>query len=167
VALTEDERRKIYEEEKEKLETQQKIKSEIDAKNTKTGCMGCLGFIGIVVGIIIVGTLIWSLFDDSKSSEVHLHATVTFNCSQFKITNKNDFNWDDVEIRINSESSNGGYWFKSQIHFIPDGEYTIDASRFAKRDGTRFNPLTIKPQNITITCVTSKGRGFYFAKYGD
>jgi hypothetical protein len=43
--------------------------------------------------------------------------------------------------------------------------YTIGAMRFAKGDGTRFNPLATKPKSFTVSCDTPEGKGFWVGNW--
>jgi hypothetical protein len=113
-----------------------------------------------IFGILFAGVLCSS--QTSAKQEVKLKASVNFDGYQFKIVNKNDFVWKNVDIKINWRTKGGGYTYKSAVNFIPNGKYTIGASMFAKRDGTRFNPLQTKPQTVVIQCDTEKGKGIIF-----
>ncbi|GAH35115.1 unnamed protein product, partial [marine sediment metagenome] len=53
-----------------------------------------------------------------------------------------------------------GYTYRASI-IIPNNEYVIGAMQFTKGDGTRFNPITIKPKEIFITCDTPEGKAYY------
>lgn len=44
-----EDKNRIYEEEKARLEAEEKIKSEKKAERKKQGCIGCLTLIGIIV----------------------------------------------------------------------------------------------------------------------
>jgi len=92
---------------------------------------------------------------------VDLKASVKFSGTQFIITNNNNFDWIDVEITVNPS----GFLMRGFVLKTPrmqTGEtYTVGAMQFAKADGTRFNPYTTKPQELSIWCNTSKGKGYY------
>jgi hypothetical protein len=157
-SLTPEEKNKIYEEEKERLDAQEIIKK--DKKNKQTG-IGCLA-------IIIIALVIWvsGLFKSEKKPSalsapafVELKAEVRFTGTQFIITNKDTFDWTNVELEINSGLIKSGYKLKTP-RIVAGQTYTVGALQFAKGDGTRFNPFAIKPQNISVSCATPRGQGF-------
>ena len=101
----------------------------------------------------------------SESSMVDLNASVRFTGTQFIITNNDDFNWHNVELDVNSGTFKSGYLYDTSI-MLSGQTYKIGAAQFAKKDGTRFNPFKMKPQNITITCELDNNRdGFYYATW--
>lgn len=128
-------------------------------------------------GFILICVIVWILAEigiipsaekpppkKETPSYVDLNASVSFTGTQFVITNGDSFNWNDVELEINAGLLKGGYKLKAVL--ISAGQtYTVGALQFAKRGGERFNPLTIKPQSLSIFCNTSKGRGFYSGKW--
>jgi len=152
--LTPEEKRKIYEEEKARLEAQAQIKKKMEKRKTKPATWGCL--------ILIIFGIIWiiAVFSPSKKSEspsppppreeVDLNAQVLFTGTQFKITNKNNFNWTDVKLEVN-----GKYFYNVSI-IKPNIEYTVGAMQFAKRDGTRFNPFTMKPRDFFLLLILQR-----------
>jgi len=166
--LTDEEKKKIYNEEKARLEVKEKVEKESKAKDTKTGCIGIIGLL-VVIAIVMA---ICGVFDTGKKKSeepseplyVDLDASVRFTGTQFQITNKNNFNWTNVELEINPGLLKSGY--KLDAGLMKAGEtYTVGAMQFAKPDGTRFNPFTMKPQSIDIYCDTPRGKGFYSAKW--
>ena len=67
----------------------------------------------------------------------------------FTITNNDDYDWTSVKFMINSGIISDGYVLKhSRIE--AKNTYKVGVLQFAKSDGTRFNPLTIKLQKIYI-----------------
>lgn len=52
--MTPEEQKRIYEEEKERLKAQERLKKESKNKKVKKGCIGCLGIIGVatIIGLI-------------------------------------------------------------------------------------------------------------------
>lgn len=55
--LSPEEKKRIYEEEKTRVEAQEEAKKEAKAKKTKQGCLGCLGLIVVIFIIALVGGL--------------------------------------------------------------------------------------------------------------
>lgn len=83
-------------------------------------------------------------------------ASVDFTGTQFVVININDFDWTNVKLRVN-----GKYIFKTQ-RIKTYESYTVGAMLFTKSsDGTRFNPLTMKPLRFNISCDTPEGRGYW------
>lgn len=136
-------------------------------KQKQTGWIGIIGIIVVMVFFMWICGVFDSSDESGSSSEpsyIDLNASVSFTGTQFVITNNDSFNWNDVELEINSGLLKGGYKLKAVL--ISAGQtYTVGALQFAKGDGERFNPITIKPQSLNIFCNTSKGRGFYSGKW--
>lgn len=99
----------------------------------------------------------------TPTTTIDLKATVKFTGTQFVITNNDNFDWTNVELKLNSGLIFGGYVLKTQ-RMIAGETYTVGAMQFAKDDGTRFNPSTTKALNLFIWCDTPKGNG---SCYGD
>jgi len=93
-------------------------------------------------------------------STVDLNATVRFTGTQFVIKNDDSFDWTNVKLEINSGLISGGYVLNAE-RMRPGETYTVGAMQFAKSDGERFNPLTHKPQKLSVWCDTPRGKGFY------
>lgn len=123
-------------------------------KATKAAIKMAIGFVCLVVlcsGIGLVNRLV------PKTEYIELRANVTFDGTQFDISNLDEFDWTDVELNINSVS------YFHEVKSIPMGNtYSVGAMLFAKRDGTRFNPFNTKVQEIFFTANTPKGKGRYY-----
>ena len=166
MALSNDEKKRIYEEEKNRLEAQEDIKGKLESKKNKKTAYGCLGCVGIVIvfAIIVAGTSTTS--DTEKTREeitLTLNASVGFFESQFVIRNKDSFDWTNVKMEVNSKTFASGYILKS-ARMMAGETYTVGAMQFAKSDGEKFNPFTHKPLNFSIHCDTPTGKGFYYGK---
>ena len=164
--LTPEEKQRIYEEEKTRLEAQVQIKKKLEKKKTSSITWGCLTLVIIIAIVWFIGIFSPSKRSEAppppvqKKEEVELKATVRFTGTQFIIVNKNNFAWTNVKLDINPGTFKSGYVYKvSKIS--SNKEYTVGAMQFAKGDGTRFNPFTMKPKEIFIACDTPKGRGYY------
>jgi len=96
-----------------------------------------------------------------RSDSEELKATVRFTGTQFVITNNDAFDWTDLKMEINSGLISSGYVLR--VDRMSAGEtYTVGALQFAKSDGTRFNPFTTKPQNLSIWADTPHGKCFWY-----
>jgi len=165
--LSPEEKQKIYLEEKERLQAQEKLKKEVQSKTNKQAGIGCL----VVIAIIVIYSIISSTKSGSKSStpspqDIHLNASVSFTGTQFIIQNNDSFNWTGVKLEINSGLIRSGY--SLNVALIEAAQtYTVGALQFAKSDGTRFNPFSMKPQGIFISASTPRGTGYYSGKWGN
>lgn len=101
----------------------------------------------------------------SEQSAVRLNAKVTPSGSQFTIVNNDSFDWTNVELQIISKTA--GSNFILNVPKIPSGEtYTLRAAEFTMKDGTRFNPYTMKPDRFWIWCETpNTEKGSYVAGF--
>jgi hypothetical protein len=129
--------------------------------------------IGVISAIVInnggstspsVGKTVAPNGESGTSSTVDLTAHVRFTGTQVVVQNGDTFDWTNVKLEINSGILSSGFILK--VSRISGGqEYTVGAMQFAKPNGERFNPLTYKPQNFTISCNTPKGDGFYYGEW--
>ncbi len=137
-----------------------------EAKKTRSGCSIFLWVVVICFtvsfGAVAMCTGLFSPPDKIEKEPAYytLKAIVDFNGSQFIVTNNDDFDWTDVQLEVNSGIIRSGYVFKMR-RMNAGVTYTIGARRFAKGDGTRFNPLATKPQKFLIMCDTPQGKGFW------
>ncbi len=166
--LTPEEKRKIYEEEKTRIEAQQQIKRKISRK-TKPSTWGCLILIAVLGIAYVIPTLRKPSGTGSDRStsittqekeEIELNVEARFTGTQFIIVNKNDFIWTNVKLDINTGTFRSGYVYRVK-NILPNKKYTIGAAQFTKSDGTRLNPFAIKPKTIFIICDTPKGKAYY------
>jgi hypothetical protein len=86
---------------------------------------------------------------------------VRFTGTQFIITNNDSFAWSNCKLEINSKVFGSGYTYVG-ANIAAGATYSVGALQFANGDGQRFNPFTLKPQNLSISCNTPNGRGFYY-----
>lgn len=123
--------------------------------------MGCLGFIILV---IIVYFVMFSGNDgenEKETSYIKLNASVRFIGTQFIIENDDNFDWLNVKMEVNGSLFKSG--FILETNRMEAGEsYTVGALQFAKKDGTRFNPVAYKPQKFDISCDTPKGENAFW-----
>jgi len=123
--------------------------------------MGCLGFIILVIIVYFIMFSGDNGEDEEETSYISLNASVKFTETHFIIENNDNFDWLNVKMDINGGFLKRG--FILDINTIEAGEsYTIGASQFAKRDGTRFNPFIYKPQKFDISCNTPEGKNAFW-----
>ncbi len=95
---------------------------------------------------------------------VDLNATVRFTGTQFVIKNGDSFDWENVKLDVNSHGLSSGFVY--QTARMRAGEtYFVGAMQFAQSDGVRFNPFTLKVQNLYISATTPEGQGDYLGEY--
>jgi hypothetical protein len=158
-----DEENKIREKIRKEEKIREEVKTEIEEKKKKSSLgTGCLGFLVLV---IIVYFIMFNPFtsqeEETQPSIISLNASVRFTGTQFIIENHDNFDWLNVKMEVN------GSLLKSGFILVTDrmeaGEtHTVGALQFAKKDGTRFNPVTYKPQNFDIYCDTLKGEDAFW-----
>ncbi len=90
-----------------------------------------------------------------------LDAIVKFNEQAFLITNNEADDWNNCKFELNSGILRGGYTYKQATLTAKDA-VIIPFSEFTKRDGTRFNAYSTKPQNVSISCDVKHTHGFNY-----
>ena len=85
----------------------------------------------------------------AKSEARDIRASVSFDGSQFTITNEESRDWVNVRFEINPGLISSGYTLKVQ-RVEANTTYTVGAMQFTNADGERFNPFTHKPQSFNI-----------------
>ena len=126
--------------------------------------------VGIV--LVVVFAVAFALKDKTPSPtpanpeplHVDLSAEVLFKDGKFLVWNGGSFDWKNITLEINSGIFSGGHSLQVDL-ITPKKVYYFQPLEFTQSDGKRFNPFEYKPQNITITCDTPNGRGFYFGKF--
>lgn len=83
--------------------------------------------------------------------KTELNVKVHFTGTQFVITNLEDVDCQNSMMEVNGGLFKGGYSLDGYI-LEAGQEYTVGAAQFTDKDGVRFNPFSIKPQNISISC---------------
>ncbi len=112
---------------------------------------------GILAALIVLGALL-SFFGGGEKEPVEppkqekveskervdLNAEATIKRPNLVLINNDAFAWRDVDVSVN-----GAY--KRRCAFIPAGQrFIIALNSLAKNDGTRFNYVTTKANNIFI-----------------
>jgi len=163
----EDEIRNEEDEIRNKIEKEEKIRAEVKSeiekeKNKSSLGTGCLGFLVLVVIVyFIMFNPFTSQEKETQPSSIYLNASVRFTGTQFIIENDDNFAWLNVKMEVNGSFLKSGFILETDR--MEAGEtYTVGALQFAKKDGTRFNPVTYKPQNFDISCDTPKGESAFW-----
>jgi hypothetical protein len=100
----------------------------------------------------------------SKPPDSELSATVGFSGTQFVITNGDSFDWRNVEMKVNYGAFDNGYRLRSAL--MQAGQtYTVGALQFAKDDGTRLNPVQVKPMKYVIRADTPQGNLAHYGRW--
>lgn len=112
-------------------------------------------FFLILASVLLLFILYGVFGNKAGNSDPSLKANMSFTGTQFVITNLDEMNWTDVKIEVNEE-------FTLNVDLIEAGNiYTVGAGQFAKEDGTRFNPFTMKPRKLSIIAK----EGMYFGEW--
>lgn len=125
--------------------------------------------VGILLGIILFhgtpGGKHSSLLEGpSRSSTISLNAEVTFAGSLFVISNNDPFDWENVKLEVVSAGSGEPFCLTVLEPIRAGGTYTAKAATFCRKDGTRFNPLSMKLHRFWIRCDTpERENGSYLA----
>jgi len=155
---------RIEKEERIRAEAKVKVEKEIKEKEQKKQGIGCLILLGVIIifAFIIFGGGGGENDKETQPSSIYLNASVRFTGTQFIIENNDNFDWLNVKMEVNGSILKSGFILETDR--MNAGEtYTVGALQFAKKDGTRFNPVTYKPQNIDIYCDTPKGEDAFWA----
>jgi len=136
-------------------------KKAVEARKVNKGCL--ISFLAFwIVGLIILTVKMTNNPSSiPTTTEINLNASVNFTGTQFVITNNDSFAWTDVEMQINYGVIADGF-ILTTARVEAGTTYTVGAMQFAKADGTRFDPFTMKPQKFEIQADTPKGKGWYF-----
>ncbi|MBA7554873.1 hypothetical protein ES705_47509 [subsurface metagenome] len=123
--------------------------------------MGCLVFLVLVVIVYFIMFSGDNGDDEEETSYISLNASVKFTGTQFIIKNDDNFDWLNVKMEVNGSLLKSG--FILETNRMGAGEsYTVGALQFAKKDGTRFNPVTYKPKKFDISCDTPEGENAFW-----
>jgi len=159
MTLSDQDKQRIREEEKERLKIREQLQSKQKRKIPKWASIGCGGLLLLIIIIVIIA--IASGGNKNTSKDITLNAAVRFTGTQFIIQNNDSFEWDNVQLELNSPGifSNGYIYTESVIP--ANTQDIIGAMQFAKSDGTRFDPFATKPMQMNISCDVDSNRGYY------
>ena len=164
MSLTPEEKKKIYDEEKARIEAQEHIKKEKKGQRFWS-----------VITVIFVAIVIFTIFDSNsnekndqttaaktvkkESKEIVLNANVSISMSQLKVVNNDKYDWTNVRIMLDLQGHLLGGWYELKVPRIKAKTTRIfNLNSFTKDNGERFNPYAKKVQDITIYCDTPKGK---------
>jgi len=132
----------------------------------KSGCLVALIVVAFAILAVVIFQFLSSDGDTKKPDILKFSASVSFTGTQFIIINQDTFDWLNVKLEINAGLIAGGYSLEHPV--MKAGQsYTVGALQFAKSDGTRFNPITMKPQKLAIYSRDKRGmiKGSYHARW--
>ena len=129
-----------------------------------TNRMGCLAVIALFL-VMMAYCVIRPTppRQPSASAIVDIKADVQFTGTQFRVTNADTRIWTDIELELNDPGlMDSGFLYRLD-GLKPQEGITIGAMQFAKPDGTRFNPFSMKPNQLTVRAVVNANgqRGLY------
>ena len=133
-------------------------------KNKNKSVMSKIPWWGWIFIILLIPNLLFSLFSSDKKEEPapetkaqqkvkkenrQTQASVNFTGTQFVVTNKNDFNWERVEIIVNEK-----YRYKAG-GMKAGSTYEIGAGQFTDRKNVRFNPFELNFTSLTSNLASN------------
>jgi hypothetical protein len=176
MSLTEEEKQKIIEEEeyRQKVREQEAYRVQLRTQpkgNSKDNHKKML----ILFGILLLIGLLSYLFNEGETfrknnlptavsnnespapkTQTTFVASVNFTGTQFVVSNLDSNVCENAKMQVNSDYELNGYTLESGLNSVSkSGDvtvYKVGAGQFAKKDGTRFNPYSTKPQNFFIEC---------------
>jgi len=154
--LTEEEGRKIYEEEKARLEVRERLEHE-----KKSGCFLPVVLIVLVLLAIIVIVPYQRGKKERDVQSVQINPSVNYQGNLLIIKNNDSFSYDYVKVTLNGD-------FKKELPLsIPPGEGGMcELSDLVRPDGERFNIFRYSPTEISISCESpGLGNLFYHGKF--
>ncbi|MFZ5424909.1 MAG: hypothetical protein ACOZAO_03855 [Patescibacteria group bacterium] len=174
MALTETEKQKILEEEQFRAQIRN---SSVQNSNTSPVKKKKGSFLETIIKgfmlLLIIGALsgfVTMLFVDPSSLPAETPQTaptpkptkrqtqseLLHNDAQVKLTNLNNFAWENCYMSLNN-----AYYFPSYPKFAQPQEVfgveigetlTLGYAKFVDKDSNRFNPFSMKPQTLTMFC---------------
>lgn len=158
-ALTENDKKRIEAEEKYRAKVRKGL-SEAPKQKPKGCGKGCLTLIIVFIVLGTIGSIIPPLLIKMAGKSTpppvtqrDFKASVKFTGTQFVITNLDNLDCQNAEMKVNSD-----YIYGEREYTLYSGDtYEVEAYQFAKSDGTQFNPefkdiFEIKPKNYYILC---------------
>lgn len=127
------------------------------AKKSKLDLVLKIGF-GAIGALTVISVIMTAFLQPNTATprppvapKPAITVDMRFTGTQFTIKNTGTQEWEDATVEINDG-------FKARIGSLAAGATTtIGAMSFANKEGTRFNPFSMKPQEVYIT-ATIAGR---------
>jgi len=124
----------------------------------------CVVILAIIVGVSLA--IPWvSAFSEAQvepqlPGDIALTVGVDFADGVFTVTNRNSFDWTNIELHVNYGSPRA---YRATVPWIrPGASYTVDATRFTAHDGTPFNPWRTDVRWLSVSCDTPYGTGVWY-----
>jgi hypothetical protein len=112
-----------------------------------------------ITGIVMILGISIAMGTIAKSPST-LDASIQWDGDQFRITNNNDFQWDEINLALNSD-----YKLKVGI-LMGHSELVVPYNEFVKDDGTKFDVTTMSPSGFYIFAqVANNQTGSWFYKF--
>lgn len=151
--LSPEERARIYQEEKARLDAQKQIQQKENEKVLK----GCLWVVVGCFALAAIGILFSSNDESTETTTIQLNARVYRTITQIEVTNNDAYTWTDIRLRLNPGITSA-YVYK--LSMLKAGEtIKIGYLNFVNSDGERFNPLKWQAKELHIIAETEKGTG--------
>lgn len=155
MALTEEEKQKISEEEAYRAS----VKIDNTTNSKSTGISGCfkafLMIVAVSIGLGLLIGFISPMLPKSEKTNVikeqkELQGKINFDGDRFTLYNEDSTDWTKCSLLLNSK-----YRYPSDattVRFDKNNAYPFMPGEFILNDGTRFNAYTTKPQTFSILC---------------
>lgn len=147
-------------------QTQQPIAAQPVAKRAEKGGNPTKVLLLCLVGVAAISTVI-SVCNNSVSGGApptavpKMSVGMTFRGGSFQLRNQGHEGWENITVEIND-----GY--KKSIESLGPGESTsFGAMELANRQGLRFNPYEMKPQQLYIRATMNGQAVSYGGKFPD
>ena len=148
--LSPEEKSRIHEEEKIRLEAQDEVEKEKAKKKSESAGkvgLGCLILVAVLVMIGVAIGVCSNSSTDNGGTDKTLNAMVSvLDGVQLEIHNNDSFDWTNLTLTVNSS------YTLTEYRMAANTTYTVGLAQFTKGDGTRFNPFTQKPLELLIYC---------------
>jgi hypothetical protein len=111
----------------------------------------------ILVTLSVVLLILAACAPAAQRQSGDLSATVKLADTTLTISNGDQFDWQNVKLRLNPDDPKGGY--AATIESLRAGQSrTLPLMFFTDSAGYRFSYEKMKAQGFSIACSTSKGR---------
>ena len=112
-----------------------------------------------ITGLVIILGISIAMGTIAKSPSI-LNANIQLNGDQFRITNNNDFQWNEINMVLNSD-----YKIKVGV-LVGHSELVVPIDQFVKDDGTKFDVKVMNPSSFYIFAqIVNNQTGSWFYKF--